>query len=644
QGVINVLRDSGVPLSEIQFITHGSTIATNALVEHRSVPIGLLVTHGFRDIPETRRVWREFLFGNFWDRPTSLVRRKFRREVEERVDWQGRVLVPLKEEDVQQQVTFLKDHRIRSIAVCYLFSYLNPAHEERTEQIIRDIYPEAFVTLSSEVNPEIKEYERMSTTLVAASLKPILDEYLGKLESSLREEGIHTPLHIMKSNAGIMSATAARQKPAEIIKSGPAGGISSARFFGSLLSEPNLISVDIGGTTADVGLIHRGQSNFMQSEFLEWDIPIRSPMVDIKSVGAGGGSIAWLDRAGILHVGPQSAGADPGPVCYASGGTQPTVTDAAVTAGLVNPNYFLGGRIRLDKQSARDAIRERIAAHFGWSEMEAAGGLMQIAVSNMAQLIREITINRGYDPRDFSLMAFGGAGPLFAAQLAAEVGIQRAYVPPDPAVFSAWGGLFSDIVHDYGQSFGGILGQVDTAALQGLAKHLHREAASDLALDGVSVIDENASLTYFLDLRYHGQFHELTIPVDGSSFTPAVLSQAGQRFEELHEQFYDHTRPEDPIEVTALRLRAAWATPKMEAENLRLPDGGAAQPKLVRSVHFFGFGEYSKVQVYERGELAKGFVAAGPLIVEEPQSTTVVPPRFQLAVGAYGELLITKEE
>lgn len=645
-GVIAVLETSGIPFADIQFITHGSTVATNALVQQRNAPVGLLVTAGFRDVPETRRLWREHLFGNFWDRPPALVRRKLRREIPERVDRGGRVLVPLDDDAVRREVLFLRDHGVQSIAICFLFSFLNPDHERQAEAIAREVYPDAFITLSYDVNPEIKEYERMSTTLVAASLKPVVDDYLAKLEDRLRQEGITSPIHIMKSNAGIMSAGAARRKPAEVIKSGPAGGIASSRFYGALLGEPNLITIDIGGTTADVGLVREGQASVVHGEDLAWDIPVRVPMVDLKSIGAGGGSIAWRDRAGVLHVGPQSAGADPGPVCYGRGGREPTVTDAAITAGLLDPAYFLGGTIPLDAEAARRSIRDRVACHFGWSEMEAAAGLLHITVSNMAELVRELTINRGYDPRDFALMAFGGAGPLFAAMLAAEVGLQRVYIPRDPGVFSAWGGLFSDIVHDYARSYSGLLGSLDLDALRSLAELMRGEAARDFVGDGVSLDGPRAEYRYDLDLRYRGQSHELTVPVGRNRMTAPGLREVGEQFALIHEQFYGHSRPEDPIEVTTLRLRAAWLTEKVSADRLRTPeaDGADPQAKGARTAYFYGRGEIPAVPVYERSGLPRAFTRPGPLIVEEPQSTTVIPPGLRLLVGSTGEMLITRDE
>jgi N-methylhydantoinase A/oxoprolinase/acetone carboxylase beta subunit len=481
---------------------------------------------------------------------------------------------------------------------------------------------------------------------VAASLKPVVDDYLAKLEERMREEGISGPIHIMKSNAGIMSAGAARRKPAEIIKSGPAGGIASSRFYGALLGEPNLITIDIGGTTADVGLVRDGQASVVHGEDLAWDIPVRVPMVDIKSIGAGGGSIAWRDRAGVLHVGPQSAGADPGPICYGRGGREPTVTDAAITAGLLDPDYFLGGTIPLDAEAARRSIRDTVAGHFGWSEMEAAAGLLQITVSNMAELVRELTINRGYDPRDFALMAFGGAGPLFAATLAAEVGLQRVYIPRDPGVFSAWGGLFSDIVHDYARSVSGLLGSLDLDGLRSLAEQMRGEAARDFAADGVSLDDPRAEFRYDLDLRYRGQSHELTVPVGSDLFTGPALPEVGERFVVLHEQFYGHSRPEDPIEVTTLRLRAAWLTEKISADRLRTPDLDDAGPvaKGERTAFFYGCGQIPAIPVFERSALPRRFSRLGPLIIEEPQSTTVVPPGHRLMVGGTGEMLITRDE
>ncbi len=506
-GVLAALREVG-ELAEIEALAFGSTIATNALTERRLARTGLLATAGFRDVLDVRRLWRRDLFGHAWERPPAIVPRHLRLEVRERLDWLGQEVVPLAEEDVEAAAVAFAAEGVEAVAVSFLFSYLDPAHELRAAAILEARLPGVPVLVSSAVNPERKEYERTSTTVIAAALSPIVDRALGTVEGELRRAGLRRPMRVMKSNGGVMSTAAARARPVEIVKSGPAGGASAGAFLAAALDEPNLILLDIGGTTADASLIVEGRPARAGQDTIEWDIPIRVPVVDIRSIGAGGGSIARLDAAGGLRVGPTSAGADPGPAAYGRGGTQATVTDAALAVGLLDPERFLGGRMALDRAAARAALAP-LAAGLGLSPEAAGAAVLHLAATEMAALVREITVDRGLDPRDFALVAFGGAGPLFVGALVEELGLRRAIVPPGAGTLSAMGGAFADITFDFVRSESAAVGDVDPAAVAAAFAELVARARDALALEGVA----DGEIARSADLRYAGQWHAIEVPL-----------------------------------------------------------------------------------------------------------------------------------
>lgn len=639
-GIIEALRLSGIDPGTVRSFIFGSTRVTNALVDGRIAPVAFLGTEGFTDTLEIRRLWREHLFGWRWERPKALVPHDLRFGVAGRIDWRGREIEPLDLDAVDRAVERVRQRGIATIAVSLLFSFLNPEHERRVKARTAEIAPEITVHLSSDVNPEIKEYERASTTVVGASLSPLVDGLLRDLESRLAEVGISAPPQVIKSNGGVMSATSARLKPLEIIRSGPAGGVASVLRLSRELALPNLIGIDIGGTTADVSVITEGAVTYTRQTHLHWDIPIRVSMADVRSVGAGGGSLAWLDPVGRLHVGPHSAGANPGPACYARGGTQPTVTDAAIVAGLLDPDRFLGGRMRIDAEAARVAIDEHVAKPHGLAVREAAAGIYRIVTARMAQLIGEMTVQVGLDPRDYALVGFGGAGPLFVAALAEEIEAACAIVPHYPAVWSAMGGLFADTVHDYAQSHFERIEYVSLETIDGIAASLSRLARRHLLQDGHDPND--AELTYAFDLRYVGQSHEIAVSVGAHPpFTGEHLRSIEARFEEQHERTYAHRRPEDAREMTTLRLRAR--VPR----RLRMPPFAAPDAALDRSagrrkVTFHGHDKDLEAQILDRDALRPGIVVKGPAIVEEDQSNTVVPPGFALRLDAAGHLVIER--
>lgn len=640
-GVLEAMTRSGIDPGRIATFVFGSTIATNALVERKTEPVAFFGTEGFTDILEVRRLWREHLFGWNWDRPRSLVPSDLRFGIPGRIDWRGREIASLDLAAVDRAVDRVRKRGIHAVAVSLMFSFLNPDHERRVRARIQELAPEIAVTLSHEVNPEIKEYERASTTVVAAGLSPIVARLLSELQQRLADQGMSVGPQVIKSNGGIMSAAVARAKPLELARSGPAGGVASAVRLSRELDLPNLITVDMGGTTADVAVISDGETTYTQTSYLAWDIPIRVPMADVRSVGAGGGSIASLDVAGRLHVGPRSAGAAPGPVCYGRGGAEPTVTDAALVAGLIDPKRFLGGRMRVDAEVAAEAIRQRVAEPLGIDLTAAASGIIHLASVRMAQLIGEMTVQVGLDPRDYTVVGFGGAGPMFVATLATEMDARGAVVPLYPAVWSAFGGLYADVVHDYGRSHVAPLREVAPDEIDMIAGELAATARHDLETDGLD--PTAASFEYTFDIRYKGQSHDLAVGVDlGQGFTAAVMRDAEARFEALHEKTFGHTRPGEPLQLVTVRLLSR--VPR----ELALPKGelATAAPDVDqgrrRRVWLHGQDGGLEATVWDRGVLPAGFELAGPAIIEEDQSNTVVPPGMALNVSDAGHLMISR--
>jgi N-methylhydantoinase A len=640
-GLMSVLDKAAIPPGDIASLVFGSTLATNMLVEGKGAPVAFLGTAGFTDSLEVRRLWREHLFGWRWERPRALVPHALRLPIGGRIGPGGEELAALDEASIDAAVERMRARGVACAAVCLLFAFRNPDHERRVRERIEAIAPEIRVLLSHEINPEIGEYERASTTVIAAVMSPGIEIMLGTLEARLAAAGVRAPVRVIKSNGGITSVATARKKPLEMMRSGPAGGVASALSLARTLERPNLIGVDMGGTTADVCVITRGEIAVVQRVELAWDIPVRATLADVRSVGAGGGSIAAIDPAGRLQVGPRSAGSAPGPVCYGRGGSAPTVTDAMVTAGLVDAGRFLGGRMALDAGAARAAIEEAIAAPLGLGVEAASAGIVRLVGARMAQLIGEMTVQAGLDPRDYSLVGFGGGGPVFAALLADEIEAAEAIVPCYPAVWSAFGGLFADIVHDYARSVVADAASLDLDALSADASALAEEARADLVRDGVK--PGAGKFDYALDMRYAGQSHELTIPLaEPPPFSKEAVTEAGRAFERRHEAAFAHRRPGDEREVIALRLRVRVANglaPPAATLSATFDAGGERRR---RAVWFPDGSGPVETAVLDRAALPAEFEVIAPAVIEEDQSTTLVPEGFRLRVASRGELIMTR--
>lgn len=636
---INSLREANLDVRNLGDVIHGTTVGTNAMLERRTAVVGVLTTRGFRDTLETRRLWREFLFGNWWERPKALIPRRLRREIPERLGADGLVVTPLDEEAARQVIRQLREAGVNSYAVCFLHSYLNPAHEQRVAELIAEEHPGAAVTLSSHVLPEIREYERMSTTVVSAMLKPVMMQYLNDLESRVAALAGHpVPVRVMKCNGGLMLPSGAAEHPVETLFSGPAGGVSAALHLARTAGLHNVITFDMGGTSTDVSLISNNEPIFVHERDLEWNIPVRAPMLDIKSIGAGGGSIAWLDRGGALQVGPRSAGADPGPVCYGRGGTLPTVTDANLVLNRLSPDAFLGGRMRLDYEAARCAVEEHVARHFGWNAVEAAYAIYRISLAHMALLVREMTINRGYDPRDFTLMCFGGSGAVFAGELAAELGIPRVMIPIFAGVFSAYGGLMSDLTFDFVQACYQPVEDLDLAQFNQLCASLACRASQQFEQMGVR---DAGHVYFFVDLRYAGESYELMVPLlfDGQ-VTAQDLEAAVRRFHERHRHLYSFDRPIEPVEMVAVRVRGVSTRSKPPLKRLSAGKGVFAALWGERDVYFREVGGFVKTPVFLRNALGAGVTIDGPAVIEDEGTTILVFPRHKARLDDYGNILM----
>lgn len=631
----------GLDLRRAELIVHGTTVGINALLEGKGEATGLITTRGFRDVYEIGRHNREEMYDLFYTKPVPLVPRRHRLEVRERIDARGRILVPLEEADVLVAIDHFKRHDIRSIAVCLLHSYANPEHEIKIGQIIARCYPEALVSLSHELAREWREYERTSTTVINAYIMPKVRGYLDKMERELERLGYIRPLFISQSNGGLVSTGSAIAKPVHTIMSGPAGGVAGGLFFGRLLGYENLITFDMGGTSTDVALIHRGAARMTVEARIERR-PLMVPMIDIRSIGAGGGSIAWLKEGRALNVGPGSAGADPGPACYGRGGAEPTVTDANLALGRLHPRFFLGSEMKLERSEAEKAIARRIAAPLGLGLDEAARGIVRIVNTKMAHAIRAITIQRGFDPKDFVLLAFGGAGPMHACSLAAELGIPKIVVPLYPGNFSALGMLTSDVRHDFSRTCLARWDKLDIGLISGLFGELEREALLTLKREGLP--EDRIVCRSSIDMRYIGQEYTVNVPLDSIELTPAHLAQLRSQFDSLHEMTYGHSSTAEPVELVNLRLTALGRSTPLELKPIERGTEQAPRDSIVDELEiFFEEGVYA-CPVYNRAKLLAGNRIPGPALIIEKGATTVLEPGFVLEVSEHGNLIIVRSQ
>jgi N-methylhydantoinase A len=642
QAVDRALAEGGVDAGQVRFVVHATTVATNAIIEGKIARSGFVTTDGFRDLLEIARQVRPTLYDTQFEKAPPLVPRDRAVGVRERLGPAGEVLVPLDDDSVREAAALLRREEVESVAVCLLHSYVNPEHEQRVGAILAEELPGVPISLSAEVAPEFREYLRASTTVINAVIRPVVQRYLERIEQRLADAGVQAKLLVMQSSGGVFGSDAAARKPVFMVESGPAAGVIASAHLGATLGQPDLLSFDMGGTTAKVGLIQGGRPSVTKDYNVGGHAgagigglslsgyPVRTPVVDLVEIGAGGGSIAWVDSGGLLRVGPQSAGADPGPVCYRRGGVEPTVTDANVVLGRLNPAYFLGGEIGLDVEGARQAIEERCATPLGLTVTEAANGIVEIANAAMVNALHLISVQRGYDPRDFVLVGFGGAGPVHANALARDAEMPTLLIPPSPGIFSATGLLTTDLKRDAALTIMQRLDEVDPALVESSFAELERAGAEELALEGLA--GDQVEFVRQIDMRYVGQSYELTVPA-GDDLV--------ERFHAEHDRTYGFAAPAEPIELVSLRLTSVGRIAKPPLRVLER--GGDPVPKERRPVFFAEAGDYVDCPIYDRYALAGGATFLGPAVVEEFDSTTVVHPGFTVTVDETANLIIEKE-
>ena len=634
-GVLDAIAGLGTPLERTALFTHGTTLGLNAVLERRGAKVGIITNDGFRDIFLIGRanVPDAHMYDFTYARPEPIVRRHCIAGVRARLDYRGRVVDELDESGVVDAARRLvEEHRIEAIAICFLFSFIDPSHERRAQAIIREAFPETKVSISSDIAREHREYERTCTTVLDAYIRPIFERYIDELESNLRERAFDGRFLIMRSGGGAMTAEAAKRSPTNTVLSGPAGGIAGGAFLARALDRQDLITFDVGGTSLDVCMIEDGRAATAFEAGLE-NHPLLIPIYDIRTIGAGGGSIARLD-AGLLEVGPQSAGAEPGPICYGRGGTHPTVTDACLVLGYLDPDDFLGGAMPLDHEGAFEGIGDAVAEPMSATPEVAAAGVLDVLMAKTVGAVRQITVERGRDPRESALLAFGGAGPMFASMCGHEMDLKEVIVPNAPSGFSAWGMLSADVADDFSRTHIALLDDFPPAELAAVFEELESDAAASLRRQGVSL--GQAMLLRQLELRYLGQEHALPVDVGGSIDVAAIVRAFGDQ----HEARYGH-RMDARAQVLTVRVRAVGRTAKPALRELRRRGAKEAGPAPgSRRAWCFTTRRMTRFSTYRRQDLAAGDRIAGPALIDEGTSVTVMHTGQTLSVDRYGHLVI----
>lgn len=636
EGINSALERAGAKISEVDRLVYGTTLVTNIIIERDSVPVALITTENFRDVLAMGRAFRqENIYDLKWRPPEPLVPRYLRLGVRERINAAGEIVEPLDEESVRENLAKIVSEGVDTVSVCLLNSYANPVHEQRISAIAKAEFPQLRLSVSSEILREFREYERISTTVANAFvLKPIA-EHLGKLEAALEKSGLKSTPYIMRANGGVMSFSAAKEKPVALTHSGPMGGIIGSSRIARESNAGDIITFDMGGTSSDVALIVGGKPT-MTTRGEVAGLPVKLPALELVTVGAGGGSIAWVDDAGALKVGPKSAGARPGPACYGKGGTNPTVTDANLLLGRLNPAWFLAGKGTLDVDLARQAV-QRLADKLGIGLMEAAFGIISISEGHMVNAIKLSSVKRGIDPRTTALVGFGGAGPLHVLGLANELGIKRAIVPVAPGNMSALGMLGADVTHDFVQSVVRDFSDIDSGELRNQIVELTKTSADNIA--GEIGDDAEEMMLASADLRYSGQSHEINVPI--SDLSEEGLAALPQAFHAEHMRIYGYEMPSDPVQLVNLRMSAIGKLPKPQW--VRVPDPSVAGIQDQRDV-WFDIDGPRKVPVYRHEGLIENEVLIGPLVIEFTGSTLITPPNWTVKADAHGHLHLSATE
>jgi N-methylhydantoinase A len=635
QGLSGLPGGAADPATVVYF-GHGTTVGTNALIQGRGADTGVITTDGFRDLLEIRRQKRPDLYDLQTVKPPILASRDKRMEVRERVLYDGTIAIPLNDEDVRQAARQLKVDGVTAIAICTLFSFVEPKHEKRIREIVAEEIPGAFISVSHEIAPEFREYERLSTTVVNSYLGPIMRNYLDRLTPRLIDAGITAEAHLTQSNGGVISCETAKMQPVRTVLSGPAAGVTAALEIGKVTGIDSLITFDMGGTSSDVSLIDHGRPQ-MANDIEVHGYPLKVPMLDIHTVGAGGGSIAYVDN-GLMKVGPRSAGASPGPVCYGLGNEEPTVTDANIVLGVLNQTHLLNGRMVIDAAASKVAM-EKLAEKLGIGVMDAAQGIIRVVTANMAKAIRVISVERGYDPRDYTMLAFGGAGPIHAARLAKELDIPRVMIPKHPGIMCAMGLLQSDLRINISLTR---ISPLTVDALDAVkAGYAQLQERADEWLEAEHIAPADRRTNYAIDMRYGGQGYELTVDWPENLQGEALIAALRANFETAHKQLYGYIAAEEPIQIITLRIEAVGNVPKADLKTYPKATGPVDHAIIgERSVYFPEMAGFVACPLYDREKLASGHIVAGPAVVEQMDSTTLILPGQAAKVDDYLNLLI----
>ena len=652
-GLDAVFEEYKLTPSMVKQVRHGTTVASNAILERKGAKTGLIGSKGFRDVLEIRTLRMPRLYDLAWTKPPALVERFLRVTVDERMSSTGNVVKPLSIEEGERAVRKLIEERVESIAVCLINSYANPEHEFLLKSIIKRLAPKLPFSISAEVLPEIREYERTSTTTINAYVKPIVSEYLETLEAGLIASGINAELLLMQSNGGLTPVETAAELPMNIIESGPAGGVVGARLLAEKAELGDLITFDMGGTTAKASMVERGE--YARADDFEVGGGIlagsrlltgagyllKTQAIDLAEVGAGGGSLISIDSGGALAVGPESAGAFPGPICYDLGGDKPTVTDANLILGYLNPSAIAGGSVKLNFEKTITAFEQKVAAPLGLTVEQAALGARRVAASNMIRAIKAVSTERGRDPRQYTLCAFGGNGPMFASEMALELGIKKIVIPPAPGVFSAFGLLYADVEHHYSKTLRVLLREVEPDLIGNAWEKLESNAVDQLNRDGFE--PKNQSLSRTASLHYKGQTFELTVPAESGRVDKALLSQLEQSFHSEHELVYGHRASDDePVELVTVRLIAKGLDASGNRLAFPIDETNDAETTTSRKAYFGQSTGWQETQVFSRSSLIKP--RQGPCIIEEYDATCVVPPGSEASLNEDGCICLTFNE
>ena len=648
EGVLNTLREAagyyqislGKFLKQTEWIVHGTTVSTNALVQRKVSPTAMITTRGFRDIIEMRRslkIETKSMYEAFIPPYEPIVPRYLRFTVEEKTRHNGEIIKTVDETELKQVIAQIKKEKVAAVAVCFINSYANPANEIKAEELCKKLLDGVYVTYSSDILPKLGEYERESTAVISASVGPIVSKYLNGLEARLKKAGFPGQLLIVQANQYVQSVSAVVRKPVYLTGSGPAAGPAGAVYLGSLIGEPHFLTGDMGGTTWDASLIKNGQISVKAGYWLN-DDRLGIKVADVTSIGAGGGSIGWLNPLGLLQMGPQSAGAEPGPACYGKGGTKPTTTDAAVILGYLNPDNFCGGKIKLNVDLARKAV-SKIAKSLKLNLEEAAQAMFYTVNSNMADAIAEISTRKGHDVRDFSLLAMGGGGPLCGVFIADILGMRKTVIPRFAASFCAWSMFFLDIGRDYLRSYLHRADEANPVDIEHLYQDMVEEAMVDFA--GFKVSRQDLEIEKSVDVRYNGQYHMLEIKLPETSITVTDIKNMIQEFHRMHKDLFTFSLPWVPVEIQNLRLTAKIRSPKIPIKKLERGSGEPSEAFRAKRRCYFG-GKFKDTPIYEGYKLKAGNIIAGNAIIEEPTTTTVIPEGTICTVDDYGNYIVVR--